>query len=78
MPHKSVISPEKNHTKICHSLCMQHARYKSWRIKKKMTHKNLNIVNKTSSSVPYLNLNFLTTKTCLKHRGAMFDDVKTF
>ena len=51
MPHGSEKSPEKNRNEIRHSLCMPHGSAKSWQIMKKMTHKNLNIVEKTSSSV---------------------------
>ena len=48
MPHGSEKSPEKNRNEIRHSLCMPHGSAKSWQIMKKMTHKNLNIVEKTS------------------------------
>ena len=48
-------SPEKNRNEIHHSLCMPHGSTKSWQIMKKMKHKNLNIVRKTSSFVGYLN-----------------------
>ena len=51
MPHGSEKSPEKNRNEIRHSLCMPHGSAKSWQIIKKMTHKNLNIVEKTSLSV---------------------------
>ena len=51
MPHGSEKSPEKNRNEIRHSLCMPHGSAKSWQIMMKMTHKNLNIVEKTSSSV---------------------------
>ena len=51
MPHGSEKSPEKNRNEIRHSLCMPHGSAKSWQIMKKMTHKNVNIVEKTSSSV---------------------------
>ena len=55
MPHGSEKSPEKNRNEIRHSLCMPHGSAKSWQIMKKMKHKNLNIVKKTSSFVGYLN-----------------------
>ena len=51
MPHGSNKSPAKNRNEIRHSLCMPHGSAKSWQIIKKMTHKNLNIVEKTSLSV---------------------------
>ena len=43
-----------------------------------MTHKNLNIVKKLVYLSDMLIIDVLTTKTCLKHRGAVFDDVKKF
>ena len=55
MPHGSEKSPEKNRNEIRHSLCMPHCSDKSWQIMKKMTHKNLKTVKKTSSCVGYLN-----------------------
>ena len=51
MPHGSEKSSAKNRNEIRHSLCMPHCSDKSWRIIKKMTHKNLNIVKKTSLSI---------------------------
>ena len=51
MPHGSDKSPAKNRNEIRHSLCMLHGSAKSWQIIKKMTHKNLNIVEKTSLTV---------------------------
>ena len=51
MPHVSDKSPAKSRNEIRHSLGMPHCSDKSWRITKKMTHKNLNIVKKTSLSV---------------------------
>ena len=51
MPHGSDKSPAKNRNEIRHSLCMPHGSAKSWQIIKKMTHKNLNSVEKTSLSV---------------------------
>ena len=78
MPHGSEKSPEKNRNEIRHSLCMPHCSDKSWRIIKKMTHKNLNIVKKLVYLSDIWIRDILTTKTCLKHRGAVFDDVKWF
>ena len=65
MPQGSDKSRAKNRKTIHHSLCMQHSSDKSLQIIKKMIHKNLNI-------------DILTTKTCLKHRGAVFNDIKRF
>ena len=76
IPHGSNNLTEKNHNEILHLLCMPHDMDKLWHIIKKMTYKNLNIVKKTSQSVQYLNYRCLTTKTCLKHRGVVFGDVK--
>ena len=51
---------------------------KSWQIMNKMTHKNLKIVKKLVH-VPDISIrDVLTTKTCFKHRGTAFDDVKRF
>ena len=55
MPHGSEKLPEKNRKKfvircVCHTEGL-----KSWQIIKKMTHKNLKIVKKTSSCAGYLN-----------------------
>ena len=51
MPHRSDKSPVKNHHEIRHSLCMPQGSAKSWQIIKKMTYKNLNIGENSSSSV---------------------------
>ena len=78
MPHGSEKSPPKNRNEIRHSLCMPHCSNKLWRIIKKMTHKNLNIVKKLVYLSDIWIIDILTIKTCLKHRVAVFDDVKWF
>ena len=73
MPHGSEKSSAKNRNEIRHSLCMPHCSDKS-----KMTHKNLNIVKKQLYLSDIWTRDILIIKKCLRHRGAVFDDVKWF
>ena len=78
MPQGSDQSPAKNRNEICHSLCMKQGGDKSWRIIRKWTIKTWILMKKLVHLSDIWIIDILTTKTFLKHRGAVFDDIKRF